>query len=91
MVDRIAEIWGSRAPFDRAGSWPVRVDQALAEGLTADQVDHWVQSACVLCSNGCACDIAVKDGTMVGVRGLGNDIVNHGRLGRKACSAVGRE
>ena len=39
MVDRIAEIWGSRTPYDRSGSWPVRVDQALAEGVTADQVD----------------------------------------------------
>ena len=46
-------------------------------------VDRWVQSACVLCSNGCGCDIAVKDGRMVGVRGRAADVVNHGRLGPK--------
>jgi anaerobic selenocysteine-containing dehydrogenase len=46
-------------------------------------VDRWVQSACVLCSNGCACDIAVKDGRMVGIRGRAGDVVNHGRMGPK--------
>ncbi|WP_344933444.1 hypothetical protein [Actinoplanes nipponensis] len=30
-------------------------------------MDRWVPSACLLCSNGCGCDIAVKDGRMVGV------------------------
>ena len=69
MVNRIAEIWGTRTPYPRESLWPVRVDQVLADGLTEADVDHWVQSACVLCSNGCACDIAVKDGTMVGIRG----------------------
>ncbi len=37
----------------------------------------------MLCSNGCATDIAVKDGQMVGVRGRAVDIVNHGCLGPK--------
>ncbi|MFC5262848.1 molybdopterin-dependent oxidoreductase [Kribbella qitaiheensis] len=37
----------------------------------------------MLCSNGCACDIAVKDGRMVGVRGRAVDRINHGRLGPK--------
>ncbi|MGN6126492.1 MAG: molybdopterin-dependent oxidoreductase, partial [Humibacter sp.] len=83
MVDRIAEIWGTRTPFAQAERWPVRVDMKLAEGLAPDDVDRWVQSACVLCSNGCAADIAVKDGRMVGVRGRASDIVNHGRLGPK--------
>jgi anaerobic selenocysteine-containing dehydrogenase len=46
-------------------------------------VDRWVQSACVLCSNGCGCDIAVKDGKMVGIRGRAADRVNRGRLGPK--------
>ena len=46
-------------------------------------VDAWVQSACLLCSNGCGVDIAVKDGRMVGVRGRATDVVNHGRLGPK--------
>jgi anaerobic selenocysteine-containing dehydrogenase len=31
----------------------------------------------------CGCDIAVKDGRMVGVRGRAADSVNHGRLGPK--------
>ena len=32
-------------------------------------MESWVRSACLLCSNGCGVDIAVKDGRMVGVRG----------------------
>ncbi|NKX51438.1 molybdopterin-dependent oxidoreductase [Arthrobacter deserti] len=87
MVDRIADIWGARTPFGRGERWPVRVDQVLAEGVAEQDVDRWVQSACVLCSNGCACDIAVKDGHMVGVRGRAMDIVNHGRLGPKGLFA----
>ena len=83
MVDRIADIWGARTPFARGGQWPDRVDEALEAGVTAGDVDHWVQSACVLCSNGCGCDIAVKDGRMVGIRGRSTDRVNHGRLGPK--------
>ncbi len=87
MVDRIADIWGTRTPYPQDGLWPTRVDQALAAGVTENDVDHWVQSACVLCSNGCACDIAVKDGAMVGVRGRAGDLVNHGRLGPKGLFA----
>ncbi|MBI5159924.1 MAG: nitrate reductase [Micrococcales bacterium] len=83
MPDRIADIWGQRTPFARDELWPVRRDQKLAEGLTDADVERWVQSACTLCSNGCACDIAVKDGRMVGVRGRAVDTVNHGRLGPK--------
>src|SRR5437763_14081896 len=83
MVDRIADIWGTRTPFDRGERWPTRVDLKLADGLTEQDVDRWVQSACVLCSNGCACDIAVKDDRIVGVRGRGIDRVNRGRLGPK--------
>jgi ferredoxin-nitrate reductase len=59
------------------------VDQYLEEGVTDGDVDHWVKSACVLCSNGCGCDIAVKAGRMVGVRGREEDRVNRGRLGPK--------
>jgi ferredoxin-nitrate reductase len=44
---------------------------------------RWVQSACVLCSNGCGMDVAVHDGRIVGVRGRASDRVNHGRLGPK--------
>ncbi len=83
MTDRIAEPWGIRTPFDADTIWPVRVDEYLAGDLTDEDVDAWVQSACVLCSNGCALDIAVKDGRIAGVRGRAIDRVNHGRLGPK--------
>ena len=82
-LDRIADVWGPRTPHGRGTAWPARVDLHLQDGLAEDAVDRWVQSACVLCSNGCGCDIAVKDGRMVGVRGRATDAVNHGRLGPK--------
>ena len=82
-TDRLTDVWGARTPHDRSTAWPDRVDVHLDSGVTVEQVDRWVQSACVLCSNGCGCDIAVKDGVMVGVRGRGTDTVNRGRLGPK--------
>ena len=45
--------------------------------------DQWVHSACLLCSNGCGLDIAVKDGKIAGVRGDINHPVNFGHLGPK--------
>ncbi|HEU4997498.1 MAG TPA: molybdopterin-dependent oxidoreductase [Lapillicoccus sp.] len=66
-----------------AGPWDARVDSYLLPGVAAAEVDRWVHSACVLCSNGCGLDIAVKDDRMVGVRGRGSDRVNAGRLGPK--------
>ena len=83
MTDRIADVWGLRTPHAKGTVWPARVDLHLETGVAQDQVDRWVHSACVLCSNGCGCDIAVKDGRMVGVRGRSTDVVNHGRLGPK--------
>jgi anaerobic selenocysteine-containing dehydrogenase len=83
VTDRIQDVWGPRTPHAKDTTWPVRVDQHLDGALTDADVDQWVQSACVLCSNGCACDIAVKNGRMVGVRGRAGDAVNHGRLGPK--------
>lgn len=74
--DSITDIWGQRTPY--FGDWPVRVDERSLE-----EPDRWVQSACVLCSNGCGMDIGVKDGRIVGVRGRSVDIANHGRLGPK--------
>lgn len=74
--DSIKDIWGKRTPYK--GKWPVRADQQ-----TIEEPDHWVQSACVLCSNGCGMDIGVKDGKIVGVRGRVVDAVNYGRLGPK--------
>src|SRR5215211_7082224 len=84
MAARTGEdIWGERTPYSPGQEWPVRVDVHLVDGLTADEVDSWVPSACLLCSNGCGLDIAVKDGRMVGVRGRAEDRINHGRLGPK--------
>jgi anaerobic selenocysteine-containing dehydrogenase len=81
MTDRIADVWGDRTPHAADTNWPIRVDQCL----TVDEadVDRWVQSACVLCSNGCGMDVAVSGGRIVGVRGRAGDRVNHGRLGPK--------
>ncbi|MDQ6693429.1 MAG: nitrate reductase [Chloroflexota bacterium] len=74
--DSIQDVWGERTPFYDA--WPVRVDER-----TLEEPEQWVQSACVLCSNGCGLDIGVRDGRIVGVRGRAVDRVNHGRLGPK--------
>src|SRR3954452_4068160 len=83
VTDRIAEPWGIRTPFTADAIWPARVDEYLAGDLASEDIDTWVQSACVLCSNGCALDIAVKDNRIVGVRGRADDRVNRGRLGPK--------
>ncbi len=83
MSDRTVDPWGERTPHAKATVWPARVDLHLAGGLAESEVDRWVHSACVLCSNGCGLDIAVKDHQMVGVRGRVTDVVNHGRLGPK--------
>src|SRR5215211_3161563 len=82
MQDRVADIWGERTPHARGTPWPERVDEYLADGVPASDVE-WFQSACVLCSSGCGLDIAVHDGRIVGVRGRAADRVNHGRLGPK--------
>ncbi len=82
--DSVKDIWGPRTPFSgdpgnpAIRAWPERIDEQVIASP-----DRWVQSACVLCSNGCALDIGVKDGRMVGVRGRGADHVNRGRLGPK--------
>jgi anaerobic selenocysteine-containing dehydrogenase len=78
--DSVTNIWGDRTPY--RDDWPTRVDQNLQA-----MPDQWVQSACVLCSNGCALDIGVKDGKIVGVRGRESDRVNHGGLGPKGLHA----
>jgi ferredoxin-nitrate reductase len=78
--DSIKDIWGERTPYFK--EWPTRVDEAVEQ-----EPDRWVQSACLLCSNGCGVDIGVKDGKIVGVRGRADDRVNHGRLGPKGLHA----
>jgi anaerobic selenocysteine-containing dehydrogenase len=74
--DSIKNIWGKRTPY--RNEWRERVDIHIEQ-----EPDIWVQSACVLCSTGCALDIGVKDGKIVGVRGREVDRVNRGRLGPK--------
>jgi ferredoxin-nitrate reductase len=76
--DSVEDIWGERTPFRGQGQWPERLDYRISE-----EPDRWVQSACVLCSNGCGVDIGVKHGRIVGVRGRASDVVNRGRLGPK--------
>jgi ferredoxin-nitrate reductase len=83
VQERIGNPWGSRRPHPRATPWPSRSDINLVAGLAPADVDQWVQSACVLCANGCGLDIAVKDGKIVGVRGREVDRINKGRLGPK--------
>jgi predicted molibdopterin-dependent oxidoreductase YjgC len=83
MTDHIKEPWGERTPFGQGKAWPVRVDQLLEEGVSEDEVDRWVQTASILHSNGDALDVAVKDGSIVGVRGRGMDRVNKGRVDPK--------
>src|SRR3954469_25953983 len=76
--DSVQDLWGDRTPFVGAEKWPERIDYRVTE-----EPERWVQSACVLCSNGCGVDIGVKHHRIVGVRGRASDIVNRGRLGPK--------
>src|SRR5881397_1275995 len=80
VTDRVRELWGERTPYDRDGTWPTRVDECLADGVSPEDVDSWVPTASLLHSNGDAMDIAVADNRIVGVRGRADDRVNHGRL-----------
>ena len=80
---RLDHPWGDRTPFAAGQEWPARADEFLEPGVRHEDVERWVHSCCVLCSNGCGLDIAVRDGRMVGVRGRVDDRVNHGRLGPK--------
>jgi anaerobic selenocysteine-containing dehydrogenase len=82
-LDRIAQPWGERTPYDCGRTWPVRVDSFLKPGTRANEVDRWVQTASLLHSNGDAMDIAVAHGRIIGVRGRPQDRVNRGRLGPK--------
>ena len=46
-------------------------------------IDKWVYSTCNICSIGCGCYIAVKDGKIVGIKGNSAHPINRGRLGPK--------
>lgn len=74
----IDDVWGDRTPYEAHLQWPVRQDEN-----TVIEPERWVQSCCVLCTNGCGLDIGVRDGKIVGVRGRPDDPVNRGRLGPK--------
>ena len=74
----VTDIWGPASPYFGEGQWSERIDYRMET-----EPQDWFQSCCVLCSNGCALDIGVKDGKIVGVRGRASDRVNRGRLGPK--------
>ena len=75
----------------------VETQSALARGSMEPHIDKnigingepdaWVHSACILCSNGCGLNIAVKGGHIVGVRGDPHHPVNFGHLGPKGENA----
>ena len=50
-MDRIAEPWGARTPYNRGGRWPARVDQHLKDGVAEESVQAWVPTASVLNGN----------------------------------------
>src|SRR5215210_8537412 len=81
-IDRIAEPWGSRTPYASGEAWPVRIDMHLEPSVDPEELT-WVETASILHSNGDAMEVGVRDGRMVGVRGIGRSRVNHGRLGPK--------
>ncbi|MGW7436898.1 molybdopterin oxidoreductase family protein [Streptomyces sp. NPDC054849] len=58
-------------------------DSAGADDHGAVRVDRWVPTASNLHSNGDAMELAVRDGRLVGVRGVARDRVNRGRLDPK--------
>ncbi|MCR8898780.1 nitrate reductase [Gordonia sp. GONU] len=80
VTSRISDPWGPRTPYGPGEDWPTRVDEHLADGVSAETVDRWVRTASVLHSNGDGLDIAVADDRIVGVRGRADDRVNHGRV-----------
>ncbi len=83
VVDRIADPWGPRTPYGPGDTWPVRVDERLADGVEEADVERWVQTASTLHSNGDAYRFAVSGDRVVGVRGIATDRINHGRMDPK--------
>ena len=55
--DRIQSVWGDRTPYHGEHQWPVRMDDHALE-----EPDRWVQSCCMLCSNGYGLVIGVAAG-----------------------------
>ena len=52
MTVLMADVYGTRAPPANGTVWPPRVVRYLEPGTSEDSVESWVQSACLLCSNG---------------------------------------
>ncbi|GAA4023498.1 hypothetical protein GCM10022247_54830 [Allokutzneria multivorans] len=77
MADRISNIWDARTPHGKDTPWPVLVDLRMEPGLAEPDVDRWVQSACVLCSNGCA---SLTDITWTVVGQAAQGLRDHGLL-----------
>ena len=64
------------------------MEQLIGQQLCIDrEPDRWVASACLLYSNGCGLDIAVRDERIVGMRGRKDHPVNFGHLGPKGENA----
>jgi ferredoxin-nitrate reductase len=78
----ITDVWGAATPYHGHDAWPTRVDENCST-----QPQQWIQSCCVLCTNGCGLDIGVSNGQIVGVRGRARDPINRGRLGPKGLHA----
>ncbi|MFL0365075.1 molybdopterin-dependent oxidoreductase [Pseudobacillus sp. 179-B 2D1 NHS] len=57
-----------------------RVDMNI---YSQGEVEKWVYSTCNICSVGCGCYTAVKDGEIVGIKGNSEHPINRGRLGPK--------
>src|SRR4051812_32755111 len=74
----VTDVWGPSTPYYGQDTWPARVDEN-----SQAEPDEWIQSCCVLCTNGCGLDIGVSNGQIVGVRGRADDPINRGRLGPK--------
>lgn len=47
LLTSSSPLQGPRTPYHGEGQWPVRVDEHIEA-----PVEKWVQSACVMCSNG---------------------------------------
>jgi hypothetical protein len=45
-TDRTVDVWGERTAYEAATAWPSRVDTFLRDGLSEDDVEEWVSSAC---------------------------------------------
>ena len=84
--DSVADAWGARTPYGK-GDWPVRVDER-----TLAEPERWVQSACLLCSTGCALDVGEREVLEHGPdRDLANQPFLRHQLGHRRLDRIGRD